>query len=56
MKKITVTCTWRTTHEVEVPDDFTGAPHLGDFPADVLEELRSDDPSAELTDWEVRGE
>lgn len=52
MKTITVTCTWRSTHEVEVPDDFTDTGHLDDFPPEALEEITAS--TAELTDWAVR--
>jgi len=51
VKKITITCTWETTHEVEVPDDFVVPDTLGEFPKDALEEMRADDPSACLVDW-----
>lgn len=51
MKTITVECTWRSTHEVGVPDDFTDTGHLDDFPEDALEEM--DSHAAELTDWRI---
>lgn len=50
MKEITITCTWRSTHAVEVEDDFEVPSNLSDFPDDVLEELTSD--TASLVDWE----
>lgn len=50
MKTITITCTWRSTHEVEVPDDFEVPAYLSDFPPDVLDEMTSH--TAELVDWE----
>jgi hypothetical protein len=53
MKMITVTCTWKSTHEVEVPDDFADTGSLGDFPEQALEEMTP--VTAALTDWEVRG-
>lgn len=53
MKTVTVTCTWKSTHEIEVPDDFTDTGHLDDFPAEALEEMNVS--AAELTDWTVRG-
>jgi hypothetical protein len=53
MKTVTVTCTWNSTHEVEVPDDFTDTGSLNDFLAEALEEM--DSHTAELTDWTVRG-
>lgn len=49
MKEVTITCEWRSTHVVEVPDDFKVPDTLSEFPDDVLEELASD--TAELTDW-----
>jgi hypothetical protein len=53
MKVITVDCTWKSTHRVEVPDDFTDTGSLDDFPAGALEEMSSQ--TADLTDWTVRG-
>lgn len=52
-RTITVRCTWRSTHAVDVPADFPpGTPATLDaFPLDVLEQLTSD--VAELVDWEV---
>lgn len=31
MKTVTVECTWKSTHEVEVPDDFTDTGSLTDW-------------------------
>lgn len=53
MRKVTVTATWRSTHEVEVPDDFRDTGVLGDFPPEALDEI--DSHTAELVDWTVRG-
>ena len=53
MKTVNITCTWRTHHEVEVPDDFTDNGYLSDFPPEALDEMTS--ANAELVDWEVRG-
>lgn len=53
MKTVTVSCTWKSTHEVEVPDDFQDTGSLSDFPQEALEEM--DSHTAELTDWTVRG-
>lgn len=50
MKTITITATWKSYHEVEVPDDFVVPSNLSDFPEDVLEEITSD--VATLVDWE----
>src|SRR3974390_3749267 len=52
MKIVQVTCTWKSTHAVEVPDDFTYTGCLEDFPAQALEEMTP--AAAELTDWAVR--
>jgi hypothetical protein len=52
MKKIIVNCIWKSTHEVEVPDDFTDTGNLNDFPSEALDEI--DSHTAELTDWVVR--
>lgn len=49
-KEITITCTWKSYHSVEVPDDFVVPRNLNDFPDDVLEELTGD--VADLVDWE----
>lgn len=50
MKTITVTCTWQSTHDIEVPDDFTVPATLDGFPKDALEEMTAQ--TAELVDWE----
>lgn len=52
LMEIHVTCTWRSTHTVEVPDDFTDTGTLSDFPPEALEEM--DSHTAELVDWTVR--
>jgi hypothetical protein len=49
MKEITIHCTWRSDHTVEVPDDFEVTGNLSDFPEDVLEQLTL--LTAELVDW-----
>jgi len=49
MKEVSITCEWRSTHVVEVPDDFEIPAKLDGFPDGVLEELTSD--TAELIDW-----
>jgi hypothetical protein len=51
MKTITVECTWKSTHEVEVPDDFEDTGHLDDFPAEALQDMTAH--TAELVDWSV---
>jgi hypothetical protein len=51
MKTITITCTWESTHEIEVPDDFEMSDsRLSDFPPEALEEMKP--TTAELVDWE----
>jgi hypothetical protein len=50
VKTITITCTWRSTHEIEVPDDFVVPSTLSGFPPEVLDEI--DSHTAELVDWE----
>jgi hypothetical protein len=52
MREVTVECTWRSTHTVDVPDDFKDTGSLSDFPADALEEMNAQ--TAELVDWTVR--
>jgi hypothetical protein len=52
MKEITVEATWRSSHTVEVPDDFQDTGHLEDFPNEALEQMTSE--VAELVDWRVR--
>lgn len=49
-KEVTITCTWKSTHVVDVPADFELPAYLDGFPDDVLEELTSS--TAELVDWE----
>lgn len=51
MKTITVEATWTSSHEIEVPDDFTDTGMLSDFPEDALEQITSE--VASLTDWSV---
>lgn len=51
-KTVTVHAVWHSTHEVEVPDDFSDTGRLSDFPDEALEEITSD--VASLVDWEVR--
>lgn len=53
MKTINVEATWRSTHTVEVPDDFTDSGDLHDWPMDALEQITSE--VAELVDWRVTG-
>ncbi len=50
-RTVTVTCTWRSTHEVEVPADFRDTGSLSDFPSEALEEMQAN--TAELVDWTV---
>lgn len=48
MKEIQVTCTWRSRHVVEVPDDYPGVgSSLDDEWCDQV-----DSGTAELVDWE----
>lgn len=47
MKTITIRCTWRTTQQVEVPDDYELGNTLDDEWADQV-----DTGGAELVDWE----
>jgi len=47
---ITITCTWKSAHVVEVPVGWRPGALLDDFPEDVLDEI--DAGSAELVDWE----
>jgi hypothetical protein len=49
MKTITITCTWESTHEIEVPDDFEVPDSLDGFPPEVLDEI--DSSTASLVDW-----
>ena len=50
VKEITIHCTWRSSHTVEVPDDFEVPGNLSSFPPDVLEQMTP--LTAELADWE----
>jgi hypothetical protein len=52
MRAVTVTCTWTSVHDIEVPDDFADTGRLSDFSAEALEQM--DSHTAELTDWTVR--
>lgn len=49
MKTIYVTATWRSIHEIEVPDDWEDD---GSLSFTEYEDITSQ--IAELTDWEVR--
>lgn len=49
MKTVTVECTWRSTHYVEVPDDFEDTGCLDKIPEEILVEMTSE--TAELVDW-----
>jgi len=49
MKEITITCTWQSSHAIEVPDDFEVPDTLSGFPADALEQMTP--LTAELVDW-----
>lgn len=49
-EEIEISCTWQTTHRVEVPKGWRPTGTLSDFPPDVLEQL--DARTAELVDWE----
>lgn len=50
MKKITVYATWKSTHRLEVPDDFDG--DLFTLDEDILDEI--DTSTAELYDWKTK--
>jgi len=50
-KTIQVEATWKSYHDIEVPDDFTDTGHLSDFPDEALEEITSH--VAELVDWDI---
>ena len=50
MRTYRVVCTWRSQHEIEVPDDWTVPGNLSGFPDEALEEMKPD--TAELVDWE----
>jgi hypothetical protein len=47
MKTIRIVCTWESTHEVEVPDDYVVGGTLDDEWCDQV-----DPHNAELWDWE----
>jgi len=49
MKEITVVCLWRSTHVIEVRDDFVIPDTLDGFPPEALEEMKP--TAAELVDW-----
>lgn len=51
MKELRITCTWRSTHTVEVPDDYQPGGTLDEEWADQV-----DATTAELTDWGWEGE
>lgn len=48
MKELRIECTWRTTHTVEVPDDYEPTGGLDDEWADQV-----NSGPAELIDWEI---
>lgn len=50
MKTMTITTTWKSVQNVDVPDDFELPDTLDEFPEEVLEQL--DALGASLTDWE----
>ena len=47
-KTITVSCTWKSTHQVEVPVDYQPSSKIDDEWADQV-----DPGGAYLADWEV---
>jgi hypothetical protein len=47
---VTVTATWRSTTEVEVPDDYEFNGSIDEVWAEQI-----DSASAELVDWDVEG-
>ena len=49
-KIVTITCTWRSVHEIEVPEDWEVPDELSGFPPEALEEMTAH--TAELVDWE----
>jgi len=49
MKTVRIACTWRTTHEIEVPDDWEVPSTLDGFSDEALEDI--DSHAAELIDW-----
>ena len=48
-KTVTIRCRWESSHEIEVPEDFTVPSTLDGFPAEALEEMTAE--TAELVDW-----
>jgi hypothetical protein len=50
VKEIEITCTWRSTHLITVPDDFEVPSTLEGFTPQMLDEMNSH--TAELVDWE----
>lgn len=48
-RKVRVTCTWQSSHEIEVPADWEMPDDLDGFPPEALEEMTP--LAAELTDW-----
>ena len=46
---ITITVTWESTHQIEVPAGWRPTDRLDDFPPGVLNEVTPD--TAELVDW-----
>jgi hypothetical protein len=50
-KEVRVIVVWHTTHMLTVPEDWTVPATLDGFPEEALEEMRADDPSAEIVDW-----
>lgn len=50
MKTVKITCTWKSYHDIEVPDDWTVPSTLGGFPPEALDEMTP--VLAELIDWE----
>lgn len=51
-RTIRVECTWRSTHEIEIPADASHVPN-GDIEA-VLKYEDVTSATAELVDWDVR--
>jgi hypothetical protein len=53
-----VTCTWQSTHHVEVPASWEHNGQLGDL-LDAMQQINPDEDvtaeTAELVDWEVHG-
>jgi hypothetical protein len=48
-RTVRVTCTWQSSHEIEVPADWEMPSSLDGFPAGALEEMKP--LTAELIDW-----